>query len=154
MQTVALFEGELRFDETTEVGFRTYGADGDWVSYVTGDGHVTGERLSGSVRWTNHPRRRADGTWLPDFHGVISTNDGAQILFSFSGYNWGVNDPFEYDRRAAMAALTLAASEERYMWVNRVFAVLEADVRPSADPEHWTVRAFECVNEITTAATS
>src|SRR5215470_19219666 len=92
MQTVALFEGELRFDETTEVAFRTYGADGDWVCYVTGDGHVTGERLSGSVRWTNHPRRRADGTWLPDFHGVISTNDDAQILFSFSGYNWGVNE--------------------------------------------------------------
>jgi hypothetical protein len=26
--------------------------------------------------------------------------------------------------------------------------VIEADVHPLANPEHWRVKAFECVNEI------
>jgi hypothetical protein len=33
-----------------------------------------------------------------------------------------------------------------------VFAVLEADVRPSAEPERWLLRAYECVNEIAVEA--
>jgi hypothetical protein len=91
----------------------------------------------------------------PDFHGVISTEDGADILFSFHGYNFGVRESAQphplqpYEQRAALAALTVAAGDDRYRWVNQVFAVLEADVRPFANPEHWRIRAFECVNEIT-----
>jgi hypothetical protein len=151
MKLIPLFEGELQFDETTEVGFPTYGEDGDWLAYVEGGGAVSGARLAGEVRWTNHPRRRADGTWLPSFEGVIKTKDSAEILFSFNGYNQGVTDPFEYEHRSAVAALTLASSNPLYLWVNRVFAVMEADVRPSADPERWLLRAYECVNEIAAA---
>src|SRR5690242_18189369 len=73
MKLNPLFEGELRFDESNEVGFPAYGEDGDWLAYVEGDGAVTGARLAGDVRWMNHPRRRADGTWLPAFEGVITT---------------------------------------------------------------------------------
>ena len=148
MQLVPLFEGELVFDESTEVGFPTYAEDGDWLAYVQGHGSISGERLQGELRWTNHPRRRADGTWLPDYQGSIATADGAQLLFSMAGYNTGVGDPFTYDQRAALCSLTLAATDERYRWVNDLFAVVEADVRPSADPEHWRLRASECVNEI------
>jgi hypothetical protein len=148
MKLIPLFEGELRFDETTEVGFPTHGEDGDWTAYVLGDGAVSGERLSGDLRWTNHPRRRADGTWLPSFEGVLTTNDGAEILFAFDGYNQGVTDPFEYEHRAGLGALRLASANPAYQWVNQVFAVIEADVRPSADPEHWRLRAYQCVNEI------
>ena len=78
MKLVPLFEGELRFDEATEVGFPTHGEDGDWLAYVEGDGAVSGARLAGELRWTNHPRRRADGTWLPSFEGVIKTNDSIE----------------------------------------------------------------------------
>jgi hypothetical protein len=148
MKLIPLFEGELRFDETTEVGFPTYGDDGDWLAYVVGDGAIAGDRLAGELRWTNHPRRRADGTWLPSFAGVIKTKDQAEILFSFNGYNQGVTDPFEYEQRSALAALTLASASPAYRWVNHVFAVVEADVRPSADPERWQLRAYECINEI------
>jgi hypothetical protein len=144
----ALFEGQLRFDEATEVGFPSHGEDGDWLSYVQGNGEVSGERLSGRLTWTNHPRRRADGVWLPDFQGVIVTDEGTEVLFSFRGYNHGVASPDDSDRRIAVAALTLAAADERYRWVNNVFAILEAEVRPSADPEVWHVRAFECVSDI------
>jgi|1185.fasta_scaffold145341_1 hypothetical protein len=154
MKLVPLFEGELRFDETTEVGFPTHGEDGDWSAYVEGDGAVSGERLAGRLRWTNHPRRRADGTWLPTFAGVIKTNDEAEILFALNGYNQGVTDAYEHEHRSALAALTLASASLAYLWVNHVFAVMEADVRPSADPEHWRLRAYECVNEIATEETT
>jgi hypothetical protein len=120
MKLIPLSEGELRFDETTEVGFPTHGEDGDWSAYVEGDGAVSGARLTGWLRWTNHPRRRADGTWLPSFEGVIRTDDEAEILFAFGGYNTGVTDPFEYD--------------------------IGVRWRPSP----WRVRAYECVNEIAT----
>ncbi len=115
MRLIPLFDGELEFDEATEVGFATYGDDGDWFGYVAGGGRVTGERLSGGLRWTNHPRRRADGVWLPDFQGVISTDDGVQILFSFRGYNWGLTDAYEYERRAALGGLNMVTPDERYV---------------------------------------
>ncbi len=150
MQLVPLFEGELIFDESTEVGFPTSGEDGDWFAYVCGTGSISGERISGHLRWTNRPRRRADGTWLPKFDGVIATEDEAEILFTFAGYNHGRTDPFEFEHRSALGAVTLMSGDERYRWVNSVFAVLEADVRPSADPERWTIRAFECVNNTST----
>jgi hypothetical protein len=35
MKLIPLFEGELRFDETTEVGFPTYGEDGECVRALT-----------------------------------------------------------------------------------------------------------------------
>ena len=81
---------------------------------------------------------------------MITTDDGANLLFSFSGYNLGVSEPFEYNHRTVVAALTLTTADERYRWANTVFAVLEADVRPSADPELRRVRAFECINQIAT----
>ena len=33
-------------------------------------------RISGLFRGANHPHRRSDGTFLPDFQGVIETDDG------------------------------------------------------------------------------
>jgi hypothetical protein len=154
MKLSPLFEGDLRYDESTEAGVAAFGEGGDISSYAQGDGRVIGDRLSGTVRWTNYSRRRADGVGLPSFNGVISTDDGADVLFAFHGYNWGVRQaakahPLQpYDQRAVLAALSLTAGDERYRWVNRTFAVIEADVHPYADPEHWRIRAYECVHEI------
>jgi hypothetical protein len=103
MRLVPLFEGELIFDETTEVAFPSYGEDGDWFGYVQGHGSIEGERLSGELRWTNHPRCRADGTWLPNYQGTIATVDGANLLFCSRGYNEGIGDPF--GKRAPLGAL-------------------------------------------------
>jgi hypothetical protein len=43
-------------------------------------------RISGLSRGANHPHRRSDGTFLPDFQGVIETDDGAEVLFDYRGY--------------------------------------------------------------------
>jgi hypothetical protein len=43
-------------------------------------------RISGRFRGANHPYRRGDGTFQPDFQGVIETDDGAEVLFDYRGY--------------------------------------------------------------------
>ena len=43
-------------------------------------------RIQGKFRGANHPRRRGDGTFEPNFQGIIETNNGAEIFFDYSGY--------------------------------------------------------------------
>src|ERR687897_211234 len=43
-------------------------------------------RIAGRFIGANHPHRRSDGTFLPDFQGVIETVDGAEVLFDYRGY--------------------------------------------------------------------
>lgn len=45
-----------------------------------GEGTVSGERLSGTIKWSNHPSVRSDGVALPDLRALISTADGAKVL--------------------------------------------------------------------------
>ena len=45
-------------------------------SFLIAEGRCEG-RLSARYRAANFPRRRTDGTLLPDFHGVLETDDGA-----------------------------------------------------------------------------
>src|ERR1041384_3080600 len=74
MKLVPLFEGELRFDEATEVGFPTHGEDGDWLAYVEGDGAGSGARLAGELRWANrwaaHSSLASSTTEAPSLSGV------------------------------------------------------------------------------------
>ena len=43
-------------------------------------------RLSARLRGANYPRRRTDDALLPDFRGVLETDDGATVLFAWHGY--------------------------------------------------------------------
>jgi hypothetical protein len=42
--------------------------------------------LSGRFRGLNHPRLRPDDVYLPNFQGVIESDDGARIAFDYRGY--------------------------------------------------------------------
>ena len=70
---------------------RPYGGE-EGAGY--GEGRRAGDRprLAGSIRWVNHPRRRSDGTMLPDVHGVITTDEGGSVLFAFAGRTGFVGD--------------------------------------------------------------
>jgi hypothetical protein len=46
-----------------------------------GEGRCEGVRISGRFVGANHPRRRSDGAFLPNFQGLIETDDGVEILF-------------------------------------------------------------------------
>jgi hypothetical protein len=110
-------------------------------AYGEGEGTVNGPRLTGKVRWVNHPHRRSDGVMLPNVHGIISTEDGAIIMFSLEGrtvFNDGVG--------LQLLTVTLEAEDERYRWLNNTLCVLEGII----DPVSTIVRAriYQCINEL------
>ena len=59
----------------------------EWLGWAEGTGSISGERLSGSLRWLNHPRERPDATWLPDHHVLVTTDDEATVLMRMVGLN-------------------------------------------------------------------
>jgi hypothetical protein len=52
--------------------------------FLLAEGRSTG-RLSARYRAANFPRKRADGALVPEFRGVLETDDGAVILFEWQG---------------------------------------------------------------------
>ena len=97
-------------------------ADAGGVEHFIGFGEGSCEgRVSGAFRGTNHARRSPDGTFEPDYHGVIETDDGAAILFHLTGY--GLPD----DGRA-IVSLKHVCGDERYEWLNRTLCLGAAEV--------------------------
>jgi Protein of unknown function (DUF3237) len=75
----------------------TFATPESWSVELTGEAGVEGQsfliaegrcegRLSARYRGANFPRRRTDGTLVPDFRAVLETDDGAAILFAWQGY--------------------------------------------------------------------
>ena len=83
-------------------------------------------RIAGSMQGVNHPRRRGDGTFCPDFHGAISTDDGATVLFHCGGY--GRTDP--PGARQIVCWLTHLSDHPGYRWLNDGVCVGTGEVRP------------------------
>ncbi len=103
--------------------FRPYGneAGGGWGR---GTGTVTGERLSGTVQWSNHPTRRGDGNMLPNVRGVIATNDDAEVMIEMSG-----RTIFDSPNSGHQMLFTLFESENPlYAWLNDVVCVAEGRI--------------------------
>jgi hypothetical protein len=109
--------------------------------YGEGDGTVTGEKLSGRVRWVNHPHRRSDGAILPDAHGVIVTEDGAAVLFSLQGRTF-----FEGDLGKQLLTVVFEAEDARYAWLNASLCVLEGLI--SLETAGMRGRVYRCVHEL------
>jgi len=85
----------------------------------------TGGRLSARLRAANFPRKRVDGALTPDFHGVLETDDGATVLFSWQGLARlspsGV--------RELVGSITHETGDERYAWLNDRVCALAGEVR-------------------------
>ena len=82
MRLEHLCDMELVYQQTTLLDdkfvlVQPYGGQ-EGTGYGEGDGIVTGERLTGTLRWVNQPHRRSDSTMLPNVHGIIRTRDDAQ----------------------------------------------------------------------------
>jgi hypothetical protein len=82
-------------------------------------------RLEGRFRGANHPRRRGDGTFLPDFQGIIETEDGAVVYFDYQGYGRA----YPVGRRQIVSSATHLSSDERYRWLNDAVCVGTGEVR-------------------------
>lgn len=112
--------------------------------YGDGRGRVTGERLAGSVRWSNHPHRREDGVLVPDAHGVIETDDGARVLFHLGGRSRPIEG--SPTLRAIVSPATFEAEDDRYRWLNDVIAVGEGVI--DFETLRLRMRYYRCVEEV------
>ncbi len=70
--------------------------------FFLAEGECTG-RVAGRFRGANHPLQRGDGTFQPDFQGIIETSDGAVIYFDYQGYgrSWRMTGVPEFSRAPA-----------------------------------------------------
>ena len=70
-----------------------------------------------------------DGTFLPDFQGVIETDDGATILFDLRGFGRA----YPPGARQIVVAVTHVSDDDRYRRLNDVLAVGAGEVRSQGD---------------------
>ena len=107
-----------------------YGSE-EGIGYGEGRGTATG-RLEGSVVWSNYPRRRTDGRMLPDVRGLITTTDGASILFELRG-----RTIFEGDEPGRQSLVGwLESDHESYRWLNDVVCIAEGQISAGAMEIH------------------
>ena len=101
----------------------TTGTEGQ--SFLIAEGRSEG-RLSARYRAANYPRRRTDGALVPDFRGVLETDDGATILFSWNGLaRLGPGG-----MRELVGSITHVTDDERYRWLNDRVGAVAGEVRP------------------------
>ncbi|MEX0984891.1 MAG: DUF3237 family protein [Actinomycetota bacterium] len=104
----------------------TGGTEGQ--SFLIAEGRTDG-RLSARYRAANFPRRRVDDALVPEFRGVLETDDGATILFHWSGLARLTGSGM----RQLLGTMEHVTDDGRYAWLNdRTFAV-EGEVRPMPD---------------------
>jgi hypothetical protein len=103
-------------------------------SFLIAEGRSEG-RLSARYRAANFPRRRTDGTLTPDFRGVLETDDGATILFSWSGLARNGSGGM----RELVGCITHTSDDERYRWLNDRLGAVAGEVRPRTGGEGYDV---------------
>ncbi len=117
MELTPLCDVELRYTTLESID---YGIGAQ--IYGTMEGTVSGDRLAGRLRLTNLAPRRPDNVNMPTLRGVLDTDDGGKIFVEING----IANLREADNARVFAtSLTFRTSEQRYRWLNSVFAVLE-----------------------------
>ena len=103
-------------------------------SFLLAEGRSTG-RLSARHRAANFPRKRADGALVPEFRGVLETDDGAAILFEWQGLAVLTDSGM----RQLLGSLVHTTSDPHYRWLNDRVCAVEGEVRPRADGSGYKV---------------
>ena len=132
---------DLKDGRPDVVFVRPYGTE-EGSAFGAGTGTVTGERLSGTVRWFTHPHRRSDKTMLPNVHGMITTKDNTSVLFTMEG-----RTTFQTPVGNQLLTITFEAETEGYRWLSNAFCVLEGLIDVSTGK--YSVRVYDCINELT-----
>lgn len=142
MRLEHLFDIEMKY-VGEPVWLELYGGK-DLEGFGEIEGTVTGPKPSGALRWANHARRREDGVWCPDLHGVVTTEDGTKVLINMEGYN--VVEKVPSVRSAITAVCTFGSADARYRWLNAVIAIVEGVRDQQAN--RVRLKAYACVNEV------
>jgi hypothetical protein len=105
------------------------GSDGPESAHLyIAEGRAEGA-VEGRFRGLNHPRRRGDGTFEPDFQAVVETDDGAALLVEIRGYGRA----YPPGRRQIVTAITHLSDDARYRRLNDVLCVGVGEVRARAN---------------------
>ena len=114
-----LFEARWSYEEFVRV--MPFGPDSEGQAYAfSKPARVDGDRLSGEYRLTQFPRLRVDGVLLPDVHGLIETQSGAQVATKAGGF--GLQVPGEPGNRNVTHWMRLWTGAPELAWVNSVVA--------------------------------
>ena len=132
----------VRFSYPEEWGVDLDGPDSQQAQFFfVAEGRCDGQ-IAGRFRGANHPVRRADGTFAPNFQGVIETTDGATILFDMRGYGRA----YPKGARQIVVAVTHVSDDARYSRLNDVVAVGTGEVRaPDEAPAELVIDVAELV---------
>ena len=127
MKTVPLFRMRFTYPEGWSVLLATSDSTESQHFFIA-EGRCEG-RVQGRLRASNHPRRRGDGTFEPNFQGVIETDDGATIYHDCRGYGRA----YPIGRRQIVVSALHLSDDNRYKWLNDSLAVGAGEVRASAE---------------------
>jgi hypothetical protein len=106
--------------------------------FLLAEGRSTG-RISARYRATNFPRKRLDAALVPEFRGVLETDDGGAILFEWQGLAVLTDSGM----RQLLGSLVHTTDDPRYRWLNDRLCAVEGEVRPRRDGS-----GFEVVYEV------
>ena len=134
---------ELRYTTDFHLA-RPYGNESG-VGWGVGEGTAAGDRLSGALQWSNQPRRRGDGTMLPNARGVITTSESAEVLFDLTGRTVFVEQNGETVGRQLLMTL-FESEDERYSWLNDTVCMTEGAIDPVRGVSHFEV--FICESDL------
>jgi hypothetical protein len=115
------------------------------VGWGHGTGTATGHRLRGTVQWSNHPTGRGDGTMLPSARGVITTADGAEVVFDLTGRTVFLQHAGETVGRQLLMTL-FETEDQRYRWLNDTVCMTEGAIDPVRLVAHMEVHL--CMPEL------
>ena len=140
MKLELLYRARFRYTEGASVDV----AGGLEQRFFVAEGRCEG-RLNGRLFGANHPQRRPDGTFCPDFQGVIERDDGASVFFDWRGYGRA----YPPGRRQIVGSGTHVSDDERYRRLNDVVCALAGEVRsrPDATGSDLVLDAYELVWE-------
>ena len=95
----------------------------DTLGLFFAEGRVEGQ-VNGRFRGQNHARLRGDDVYVPDFHGVIETDDGALLAFHLTG----LARKSDYGREVK-GTIVHSTGSERYSRLNDAVCVLVGEAR-------------------------
>jgi hypothetical protein len=115
-----------------------YGGN-EGIAYGEGRGTASG-RIAGRVVWSNYPRRRSDGRMLPNVRGLITTDDGASILFELRGRTSFGDDGLGRQNLVGW----FEADDARYRWLNDIVCLAEGLI----GDEGMQIRVYAGIHEL------
>jgi len=95
----------------------------DTLGLFFAEGRAEGQ-VNGRFRGLNHARLRSDDVYVPDFHGVIETDDGALLAFHLRG----LARKNDYGREVT-GTIVHNTGSERYSRLNDAVCVLAGEAR-------------------------